>query len=716
MKTQTLQCTKVGKSMQELNSVSRSALCLLIASFSLASFSIAQTVGAATQSIATERHSIISLASSEKLSAETVARKTTDRKFENVPANYHVFPAASVGEVAGSRVLTLNFAGETTITRIQSTNKDFVIEPGGSCAERMSYARGESCSLVVRFNPQGPGNRLGLLKITNSAEAEPASFGLVGNGYAPVVSFRPSLITTVPGTLSSGAGTISNATSLAVDGGDIVYIADTGNNLVKKVDSSGTVTPAPNSPIATPASLTVDSFGILYTTNVTGATYYFSIYYPWGSETAYGYAHSAGTCTPSTPCAFSAVGMSSPAHISIDANDNLFFEEGTKGAAEMPVANIAGGSGSLNLWYLSDQFAYSSGTAGSFSVDANGNLYTNYTFATTGTCFLVQEPLYNAEYSPSANRVAGGVKCGFSGDGGQGRGAEISSTIGQIAFDIAGNLYFADAGNQRVRRIDATTGIIKTIAGNGTAGNAGDNGPATKATLRSPAGVAVDSQGQVYILSNTAATGTAQSVRKVGTTGALAFPSTTVAASSATLLVNVANTGNSVLNFVRNTLTGANAGDFSIDNNNTSCNFAAGNNLYAGQSCQIGVIFKPTAVGARTATLNLVDNTVNAINKVSLSGTAVAAAKVNFTSTASTQTTTGTKVSVSVKVTSPYSTPTGKVSFAVDGKVQTSAALSAATASAVVGPLTSGTHQLVAAYSGDKQHAAAKASKTLTVK
>ena len=275
----------------------------------------------------------------------------------------------------------------------------------------------------------------------------------------------PALITTVPGTVSSGTGTISTATNMAIDGGDIIYVADAGNNKIEKIDSSGNITTTANTPIATPASLAVDSFGIIYTANVSGSTYYFSIYYPWGSETAFGYAHTAGTCTPSAPCAFSAVGMSSPANMSMDAYDNLFFEEGTKGAAEMPIASIAGGSGSLNLWYLSDQFAYSSGSAGSFAADANGNIYTDYNFTSTGFCALLEEPLYNAEYSPTANRVAGGAACGFSGDGAGAKGAEISSKIGQMAFDIFGNLYFADSGNQRVRRIEATSGIIRTIAG-----------------------------------------------------------------------------------------------------------------------------------------------------------------------------------------------------------------------------------------------------------
>ena len=679
----------------------------------MVSFSVGQSIRAETRSIAAPQ-SIISLASSPKPSAETVARFTTDARFEHVPANYRIFPATNVGEVTGAEVLTLNFAGQTTVTGIKSTNKDFVIAPGGTCLKGISYTRGESCSLIVRFTPQGPGHRLGFLKIRHSAEAAPATVGLAGNGYAAVVSFTPSLISTVPATVSSGAGVISGATNLAVSG-DILYVPDIGNNLIREIDSSGALnnlTPY----FATPASLAVDSLGIIYSANIPGSTYYFSFFMPWGSQTAYGTTYAAGSCTPSTPCSLSTVGMSRPANMSIDAYDDLFFEEGTKGAAEMPVASIAGGTGSLSLWYLSDQFAYASGNPGSFAADAGGNIYTAYIYTNANTCYLLQEPLYNAEYSPTAKRVAGGVTCGFSGDGGQGRSAEISSSIGQMAFDIAGNLYFADAGNQRVRRIDASTGIIRTIAGNGTAGNGGDNGAATKATLRTPTGVGVDSQGQVYILSNSATTGTAQVVRKVGTTGTLVFASTKQGVASGTLLVNVANTGNSALSFVRDTLIGTNHADFTIDNNATNCDFGTGNSLAAGQNCQIGVIFKPGAVGARTATLNLVDNSLNGVNQVRLSGTGAAAATVSFTAPGAAQITAGTKVSVSVKVSSSYTTPTGKVSFTVDGKAAGSAMLNAGTASVVIAPLTSGTHQLVASYGGDKYHIAAKATKTLSVK
>ncbi len=700
--------TKVREFRQWLRSVLLLASCLMVACF----FIVASSTG---QSIMAAPKSIVSLASSPRPRVEDVARYPGESRFENAPTNYHVFAAASVGEYTGVEELTLNFAGETTLTRIKSTTKDFVIEPGGTCQEGSSYTYGESCSLLVRFNPQGPGHRLGFVSIAHSAEATPASFGLTGNGYAPVVSFTPAQITTVPGTVSSGAGTISGATSLAVDGGDILYIADTGNDRVKEMDSSGVIITTPTSPIATPASIAVDSFGILYTANTPGSTYYFSTYFPWGSQTAFGYTYAAGTCTPSAPCPLSAVGMYHPANMSMDANDNLFFEEGTKGAAEMPVASISGGSGSFNLWYLSDQFAYSSGTPASFAVDANGNLYTKYSYSSA--CYLIEEPLYNAEYSPTANRVAGGEACGFSGDGGQGRGAEISSTIGQIAFDIAGDLYFADTGNQRVRRIEYNTGIIRTIAGNGTAGYTGDGGSAKSATLSNPTGVGVDSQGNVYIISSAA---TGQVIRKVGSPGFIAFGNRNKSVASVAQLVTVTNTGNSDMNLTNVAITGANAGDFKVDYTTTTCMLTAGAILYGGASCRIFVIFTPGAVGARSATLTLLDNTINGADSVTLSGTGVLQAPTfKITSPANGSSfTSGTAVTFSVSVTGSGPQPTGTVQFKVDGTNHGSAVtLSCGTASTSVTGLTTASHTLSATYSGDSNYAAAgPVSVTLTVK
>jgi sugar lactone lactonase YvrE len=92
---------------------------------------------------------------------------------------------------------------------------------------------------------------------------------------------------------------------------------------------------------------------------------------------------------------------------------------------------------------------------------------------------------------------AGNGSQGFAGDGGAATNGSLNGP-NQLAVDASGNLYIADTGNNRIRKVD-TQGNITTIAGDGTAGYSGDSGPATNASLRAPFGVAVDSSGNVFI-------------------------------------------------------------------------------------------------------------------------------------------------------------------------------------------------------------------------
>jgi hypothetical protein len=406
--------------------------------------------------------------------------------------------------------------------------------------------------------------------------------------------------------------------------------------------------------------------------------------------------------------------------MSIDPYDNLFFEEGTKGAAEMPVAGLAAGSGALNLWYLTNQFVYSSGNPASFAVDANDNIYNFYNWGTS-VCYLQEESAYAAEYAPVAKKVAGGVQCGFSGDGGQARSAEISTKIGQIAFDVAGNLYFADTGNQRVRRIDALTGIISTIAGNGTAGYTGDGGSGTAATLSNPTGVAVDSLGRVFILSNAPTAGPTQVLRRLGVNGMANFGSVLRGVQSATSIVTVANTGNDTLILSSNAFfSGANPGDFSVDATNTSCVLTAGATLAPGRSCKIGITFKPGAAGGRNANLQLMDNSVNGSNNIIALGTGtLPVPTIQITSPAGgSSVTKGTTVTFAVSVTSTSTTkPTGTVTFKAGGTpIGSPVTLSSGgTASTTFSEGTANTYTLTAIYNGDSNYSTATATETLIV-
>ena len=122
------------------------------------------------------------------------------------------------------------------------------------------------------------------------------------------------------------------------------------------------------------------------------------------------------------------------------------------------------------------------------AVDDMGNVYIADTF---------NHRIRKVDASGIIDTIAGTGEIGFDGDGGPATEAWLDEPRG-VATDGAGNLYIADAGNNRIRKVDAT-GTITTIAGTGGIGVDGDGGPATSALLASPGGVALDAAGNVFI-------------------------------------------------------------------------------------------------------------------------------------------------------------------------------------------------------------------------
>jgi NHL repeat len=169
-----------------------------------------------------------------------------------------------------------------------------------------------------------------------------------------------------------------------------------------------------------------------------------------------------------------------------------------------PIITTAAGNG--NISHSGDGgAAINAGLAFPYgvTVDSVGNLYiadyANNRIRKVGTDGIIAT-------------VAGKGNSGYSGDGGPATNASLNTPRG-VTVDSVGNLYVADTGSSRIRKV-GTDGIITTLVGNGNYGYSGDGGPATSASLRSPYGVTVDDAGNLYI-----ADYANSDIRKVGTDG-----------------------------------------------------------------------------------------------------------------------------------------------------------------------------------------------------
>jgi hypothetical protein len=101
--------------------------------------------------------------------------------------------------------------------------------------------------------------------------------------------------------------------------------------------------------------------------------------------------------------------------------------------------------------------------------------------------------------SSRIDTVAGTGAPGFAGDGGPAAQALLREPFG-VEVDARGNLYIADMANQRIRRVDARTGVITTVAGSGAKGGGGDGGPAMAAAFNEPYGLALDRDGSFFVI------------------------------------------------------------------------------------------------------------------------------------------------------------------------------------------------------------------------
>jgi hypothetical protein len=182
-----------------------------------------------------------------------------------------------------------------------------------------------------------------------------------------------------------------------------------------------------------------------------------------------------------------------PWGIVVDKNKNVYYTDGTCRIRKIDTAGaITTFAGDGSCSYSGDggpAIAAGFTTGAGMAIDSSSAIY----FCTAG---LADSRVRMINASGVISTIAGTGTVGYSGDGGPATSATIRATC--VATDNSGNIYLCEWGNNCIRKINAA-GIITTFAGNGTGGFSGDGGLATVAQLNGPHGVAVDLAGNVYI-------------------------------------------------------------------------------------------------------------------------------------------------------------------------------------------------------------------------
>ena len=318
-----------------------------------------------------------------------------------------------------------------------------------------------------------------------------------------------SIVTVAGSTYAGSAGEnilainaqLSGPNGLAIDTSGRVFIADTGNNRIREV-SGGVIATVAGTEVAgfggdngLAASAQLNApYGVVVALDSTG-DFFIADY---GNSRVRAVSNSNGTVSTliGGGASIGDKGLAGkgqlldPQGVAVDAAGDVYIadtgQNRLREVSGLYIKTVAGTgtAGSAGAGFLAASAELSS--PGGVAVDAAGNVY-------------VADTANNRVQEISGGTiitVAGIGTPGSLGDNGPATSAQLNQPTG-VAVDSLGNVYIADSGNNKVRRVSGVT--ITTVAGNGTAGFGGDNGPAVAAQLSSPQSVALDANGNLYI-------------------------------------------------------------------------------------------------------------------------------------------------------------------------------------------------------------------------
>lgn len=340
--------------------------------------------------------------------------------------------------------------------------------------------------------------------------------GNIGIATWRAVTVPQDILVTVAGTGTDGyagdRGPASNALisrpiRMAFDQAGNLYFADADNNVVRRIGTDGLITTvagngqpgfigdgglATNAKLDFPLGVAVDSAGNLYIVD-SGNSRIRKVNAQTGIITtvvgngAIQFNGDGGLAIDST--------INNPQSVTIDKAGNLYIADlGNNRIRKVTIADgrISTVAGTGVLGFNGD---------GVLATAANLNLPTELLFDSSGNLIIADAGNNRVRAVSAADgriqTIAGTGVRGFSGDNGLAKDAALNLPV-SLALDTAGNLYISDRGNQRIRRIAATTQVISTIAGNGSNGFSGEALVPGASLLNSPTGLALDPSGTLY--------------------------------------------------------------------------------------------------------------------------------------------------------------------------------------------------------------------------